>query len=91
MARGRERAESVDEVRSLADCHCHSQFELAKEPSRLVKLGLLPIDAVVTQRKASMDQSRLVKLRLLPCEAAASPDKVAENLSQLMRFVLLVD
>ena len=40
-----------------------------------MKLGLLPIDAVVTQRKASMDQSRLLKLRLLPWEAAASPDK----------------
>ena len=56
-----------------------------------MKLGLLPSDAVVTQRKASMDQSRLLKLRLLSCEAAASQGKVAENLSQLMRLVLKVD
>ena len=65
-----------------------SQVELAKELSRLVKLGL-PIDALVTQRKAAMEQSWFVKLGLLPCDAAASQNKVAEELSQLMGFSLM--
>ena len=54
-----------------------------------MKLVLLPIDAVVTQRKASMGQSRLMKLGLLPCDASASQNKVAEEVSQLMRFSLM--
>ena len=53
-----------------------------------MKLGL-PIGAVVTQRRASMEQSRLVKLGLLPCDAAVSQNKVEEELSQLMRFSLM--
>ena len=79
---------SVDEARSPADT-ATSQVELVEELSRLVKLGILPIYAVVTQRKAVMEQSWLVKLGLLPCDAAASQNKVAEELSQLMRFSLM--
>ena len=56
------------------------------------RLDLLPTDAVVTQREASMEQSRLVKLGLLPCDAAASQNKAVEELSRLMRLgVMLSD
>ena len=38
-----------------------SQRNALKELVQLVKLGLLPHDAVVSRRKDSMQQSRLVK------------------------------
>ena len=76
--------------RGLLPCDATaSQNKAVEELRQLVKLVLLPIDAVITQRKASMGQSRLMKLGLLTCDAPASQNKVAEELSQLMRFSLM--
>merc|ERR1719383_1651205 len=56
-----------------------------RNPSLLVKLGLLPTDAGTLTRKDAKEQSVLVKLGLLPTDAVVSQNKAAKEVSQLMK------
>merc|ERR1719383_1562827 len=60
-----------------------------RNPSLLVKLGLLPTDAGTLTRKDAKEQSVLVKLGLLPTDAVVSQKKASKELSRLMKLGLL--
>merc|ERR1719383_915409 len=60
-----------------------------RNPSLLVKLGLLPTDAVVSQNKAAKEVSQLMKPGILPSDTAVSQRKASKELSRLMKLGLL--
>ena len=69
---------------------CSSSQSIARVRNiKYENFDVLPTDAVVIHRKASMEQSRLVKLRLLPCDAAPSQNEAREKLSRSMKLCLL--
>ena len=84
---------AVHGIATLATSTCPFAILVARSPlplgsakkrlTRLLKLGLLTTDAVVSQRKASKELSQLMRLDLMLSDTAVSQNEPAKELTRL--------